>query len=210
MPRPSAAPKKKLRFDAAEEARLKAEREAQAAREAAEAALRPKPTTPEPVAAAAPAAAAATPAAAAAAAKPKGSTVQATEDRPLRPSEMIQPRTPRVIEDEEEEVRSKKARPGAPVAKKPAPGAGRNEPKRRSGKLTIARALEGDEERQRSLASMKRAREREKRAALERTEPQKIVRDVIIPEAITVQDLAQRMAIRSADVIKVLMGQGLC
>jgi translation initiation factor IF-2 len=42
-----------------------------------------------------------------------------------------------------------------------------------------------------------------------RTEPQKIVREVVIPEAITVQELAQRMAIRSADVIRVLMGQGL-
>ena len=61
----------------------------------------------------------------------------------------------------------------------------------------------------RSLASVRRARERERRAAQARTEPQKIVRDVVIPESITVQDLASRMAIRSADVIKSLMNQGL-
>ncbi len=79
-------------------------------------------------------------------------------------------------------------------------------PRRRSGKLTIANALD-DEERQRSLASVKRAREREKNARQQRGDSQRIVRDVIIPETITVQELAARMSMRAVDLIKELMAQ---
>ncbi|MEM9810599.1 MAG: translation initiation factor IF-2 [Pseudomonadota bacterium] len=81
-------------------------------------------------------------------------------------------------------------------------------PKRRAGRLTISKALD-DEERQRSLASVKRAREREK-ARRERGQnagaQQK--REVVIPDVITVAELAQRMAMRSTDLIKELMKQG--
>jgi translation initiation factor IF-2 len=80
-------------------------------------------------------------------------------------------------------------------------------PKRRSGKLTIANALD-DDDRQRSLASVKRAREREKLARQQRGAGQAIVREVIIPETITVQELAQRMSMRAVDLIKELMKQG--
>jgi translation initiation factor IF-2 len=183
------------RARAEEEARLKVVRDEEAAREAAEAALRPKPVAAPVVEARAKPAPVAPP--------------PVFDPNDLSPTERIPVRTPRVDDEEEEETsRAKKGlRPGA-VPKKPP--ANRNEPKRRSGKLTITRALiEGDEERVRSLASVKRARERERLQAMARTEPQKIVREVVIPEAITVQELAQRMAIRSADVIKVLMGQGL-
>ncbi|GGD16028.1 translation initiation factor IF-2 [Aquisalinus flavus] len=80
--------------------------------------------------------------------------------------------------------------------------------KRRSGKLTIANALE-DDERQRSLASVKRAREREKQARQARgRDRQQVRREVIIPETITVADLAQRMSMRAVDLIKELMKQG--
>ena len=85
----------------------------------------------------------------------------------------------------------------------------RGEPRRRSGKLTVNRALSGDDERQRSLASVRRAREREKRARSGTTAvepPKKVVREVVVPDAITVQELANRMAVRAVDVIKVLMG----
>ncbi|MEM9168137.1 MAG: translation initiation factor IF-2 [Pseudomonadota bacterium] len=82
-------------------------------------------------------------------------------------------------------------------------GAGR----RRTGKLTIANALD-DDERQRSLASVKRARERERLARQARGDQQKIVRDVVIPETITVQELASRMAMRAVDLIKEMMKQG--
>ena len=80
-------------------------------------------------------------------------------------------------------------------------------PRRRSGKLTIANALD-DEERQRSLASVKRAREREKLARQQRGDGSRVVRDVVIPETITVQELASRMSMRAVDLVKELMKQG--
>jgi translation initiation factor IF-2 len=84
----------------------------------------------------------------------------------------------------------------------------RSEPRRRTGKLTIAQALD-DEERVRSLASVRRARERERRSMRGPQEAIKIVRDVTIPETITVQELANRMAERGVDVIKSLMKMGV-
>lgn len=83
----------------------------------------------------------------------------------------------------------------------------RDASRRRAGKLTIANALD-DEERQRSLASVKRAREREKIARRERGESTRVVRDVTIPETITVQELASRMSMRAVDLVKELMKQG--
>jgi translation initiation factor IF-2 len=86
--------------------------------------------------------------------------------------------------------------------------AAKEAPKRRSGRLTIANALD-DDDRQRSLASVKRAREREKLARQQRgAGSQSIVREVVIPETITVQDLAQRMAMRAVDLVRELMKQG--
>ena len=82
----------------------------------------------------------------------------------------------------------------------------RGEKRRRSGKLTIAEALGDGEERTRSLASVKRAREKEKqKQKMVLSEGKKIIRDVVVPETITVQELANRMAERSTDVIKTLM-----
>ena len=113
--------------------------------------------------------------------------------------------------EEEEEAPAREKRPGRPVPAKPQPTARREEPRRRTGKLTISQALDEDaQERVRSLASVRRAREREKqRLAQLRAEPQKIVHDVVIPETITVQELANRMAARGADVIKALMRMGV-
>ncbi|WP_428407151.1 translation initiation factor IF-2 [Hyphococcus sp.] len=85
-------------------------------------------------------------------------------------------------------------------------GKAKEAPRRRSGKLTIANALD-DEERQRSLASVKRAREREKLARQQRG-GDRVVRDVVIPETITVQELAARMSMRAVDLVKELMKQG--
>lgn len=80
---------------------------------------------------------------------------------------------------------------------------------RRRGKLTIVSALAGDDDRQRSLASMRRAREREKERRLGGgSSGDKVYREVTIPEAITVADLANRMSERAADVVKYLMKQG--
>ncbi len=78
---------------------------------------------------------------------------------------------------------------------------------RRRGKLTLVNALE-DTERERSLASIRRRRERERARAHEQGPREKIIRDVVIPETITIQELANRMAERAVEVIKLLMKQG--
>ncbi len=82
---------------------------------------------------------------------------------------------------------------------------------RRRGKLTISQALSGDQARQRSAASMRRRQEREKRkTGNQDTGPrEKVIRDVQIPDAITVQELANRMAERVAAVVKALMTNGI-
>jgi translation initiation factor IF-2 len=82
------------------------------------------------------------------------------------------------------------------------------ERRRRAGKLTINDAL-NDEERVRSLASMRRRREREKRQATTGDSSEKVARTVQLPDTITIQELANRMAERAVDVIKVLMQQGV-
>ena len=81
---------------------------------------------------------------------------------------------------------------------------------RRGGKISVAHALD-EAERVRSLASVRRARQKERMKQIQTAglDNQKIVRDVTIPEAITVQELANRMAERSTDVIKVLMRMGM-
>lgn len=80
--------------------------------------------------------------------------------------------------------------------------------KRRKGKLTIASALGDDGDRQRSLASVKRARERERERRQGGEQQEKVSREVTLPESITLQDLAQRMNERVADVVKYMMRQG--
>ena len=97
-----------------------------------------------------------------------------------------------------EEIPSR--RPAAPRRD----GAGR----RQSGKMTITQALSGDEQRrQRSLASVRRQREK---ARMRDDQPQvKQVRDVVIPDTISVAEFANRMAERTADVVKELMKLGV-
>ena len=85
----------------------------------------------------------------------------------------------------------------------------KGEKKRRSGKLSISQAL-NEEERQRSLASIKRRQEKARKKSITDDAPkEKISRNVIIPETITVQELSNRMAERGVDVIKSLMTQGV-
>ena len=97
-----------------------------------------------------------------------------------------------------EEVPSR--RPAAP--RRDGPG------RRQSGKMTITQALSGDEQRrQRSLASVRRQREK---ARMRDDVPQvKQVRDVVVPDTITVAEFANRMAERTADVVKELMKLGV-
>jgi translation initiation factor IF-2 len=78
------------------------------------------------------------------------------------------------------------------------------------GKLTVSKILNEDErDGGRSLAAVKRAREKARKAMGPKEPAQKILREVVVPEAITVQELANRMAERGADVIKALMKMGV-
>jgi translation initiation factor IF-2 len=118
----------------------------------------------------------------------------------------------RTTEEDEEEERRARAKRGIrmPVPKVPAPTRTRDGA-RRTGKLTISQALtnEGDNTRVRSLAAVRRAREKERHRMMGDDDQQKVVRDVVLPETITVQELAQRMAERSGDVVKALMRMGV-
>src|SRR3984957_12615004 len=111
------------------------------------------------------------------------------EARPVRrPGVGVPPRKPAVV-----------------IAKKGGDG-------RRAGRIDVQAAIEGEDERVRSLASVRRQRERERRQAdLERlrSDQVRVVRDVILPEQISVQELANRMAARVPDVIKALMKLGV-
>jgi translation initiation factor IF-2 len=81
---------------------------------------------------------------------------------------------------------------------------------RRAGKISVFDDPEEGGERMRSLASVRRAREKERLKQLQMMRSEaKVVRDVIVPEVITVQELANRMAERGADVIKTLMRMGV-
>ncbi|MBT7294347.1 MAG: translation initiation factor IF-2 [Rhodospirillaceae bacterium] len=115
--------------------------------------------------------------------------------------------------DSEEAPRRGRRRPE--VRRTPTPGKrDRDSSRRRGGKLTVSRALEteGNEERSRSLASLKRQRERERRMASEAggaEDAGPVVREVVVPETIAVQELANRMAVRGIEVVKKLMQIGI-
>ncbi|MGQ3290575.1 translation initiation factor IF-2, partial [Sphingopyxis sp.] len=104
------------------------------------------------------------------------------------------------------------AAPQRPEPKRPEPKATRGgDSRRQSGKLTVTRALNEDEgARARSLAALKRAREKEKRSHTASSGPrEKQIREVTVPESITVQDLANRMAEKTSDLVKALFKMGV-
>jgi translation initiation factor IF-2 len=111
--------------------------------------------------------------------------------------------------EEDEAPRTPRRSPGGAVVR-PAPApkptrAGVGGEKRR-GRLTVVTALTADEVRERSVASFRR---RVQRMTGHRDEPkEKIAREVTVPETITIQELANRMAERGVDVIRILMQQG--
>ena len=100
-------------------------------------------------------------------------------------------------------------RPGGgaarPVTARPA--APRGAPAKERGRLTLVTALRADEVRERSVASFRRRTQRLKGHASDEPK-EKLVREVTIPEAITISDLANRMSERAVDVIRLLMKQG--
>jgi translation initiation factor IF-2 len=181
-----------------EEAIAAEQRKADEARRLAEEAFKPVAPEPAPAPAEKPAPVEAKPAAAAAdAAKPKLTTAKPAE------------------EAEEEDAEAKRVkRPGVSKVPPRRPGltVTKDADRSRRNKLTITRALDDNAgERMRSLASVQRRREREKRLmqGQSASESVKFARDVVIPETITVQELSNRMAERSSDVIKALMRMGV-
>ncbi len=94
--------------------------------------------------------------------------------------------------------------PARPVVAPKVPRAGA--PKQR-GRLTVVTALRADEVRERSVASFRRRTQRLK-GHHDDGPKEKIIREVIIPETITISDLANRMAERGVDVVRLLMKQG--
>ena len=120
---------------------------------------------------------------------------------------------PTVVADDEERNfrRTPAGAPAAPRRPEPArPSRGRGvDDRRQSGKLTVTKALDdGEGARARSLAALKRAREKEKRSHMQSGPAAKQFRDVNVPESITVQELANRMAERGSDLIKALFKMG--
>jgi translation initiation factor IF-2 len=115
-------------------------------------------------------------------------------------------RNRRNLISEADDLRVDRAKKGKIAEKPVAPK--RVDEKRPRGKLTITSNFD-EEQRERSLASLRRRQERAKKQALGIQEPRKkISREVQIPEAITIQELANRMAERAVDLIKYLMKQG--
>jgi translation initiation factor IF-2 len=187
---------------AAAAARTPAQQEAHEAEEVARAAqpatapAPAQPAQPQPTAKGAPAARPGTPG------QPAPSATETLRLRTARPED----------EDESRPVRRTGAG-GVPARKPPvvAPKKGTDD-RRRAGRIDVQAAIEGEDEKVRSLASVRRQRERERRQAeLDRlrADQVKVVRDVILPDQITVQELANRMAARAPEVIKALMKMGV-
>ncbi|MEM1375183.1 MAG: translation initiation factor IF-2 [Pseudomonadota bacterium] len=119
--------------------------------------------------------------------------------------------TPAPAQEERKQSGRKEPAREAPRKEDDRRGKGGRDDNRRSGKLTLNQALSGgDGGRQRSMAAMKRKQERARQKAMGGSvEREKVVRDVKVPEAIVVSELANRMAERVPDVVKSLMQMGM-
>ena len=112
------------------------------------------------------------------------------------------------ITDEDEGPRQVRRGPGGAARPVMAPKpTAKPAPQKQRGRLTVVTALTADDVRERSIASFRRRTQRLKGHAA--NEPkEKLVREVVIPEAIAIQELANRMSERAVDVIRLLMKQG--
>jgi translation initiation factor IF-2 len=194
-------------LSAAEEARRREDEEQLEAKRAEE---NPKPVEVAPAEPAEPKTPAEAAAAAAAPAPVRSTPTAAAAAETLR----LKPGGRPAAEDDEDAPRgvrrisSAAPKRGAPVVAPKKIG----DDRRRAGKIDVQAALEGEDEKVRSLASVRRQRERERRQAeleLLRSDGLKVVREVILPETITVQELANRMAARGNEVVKTLMKLGV-
>jgi translation initiation factor IF-2 len=109
--------------------------------------------------------------------------------------------------DEEEAPRPRRGAGGAPARPAPAPKPTRGGAEKRRGRLTVVTAMSADEVRERSVAAFRRRTQR-MTGHRPAEAKEKLLREVTIPEAITIQELANRMAERAVDVIRLLMKQG--
>ncbi|MDX8532695.1 translation initiation factor IF-2 [Mesorhizobium sp. VK25A] len=147
--------------------------------------------------------------------------LQAEAESRRRAEEEARRRAPQAADvataDDEEEAKPRRTGTGAgasapprrlatPEVARPAKPT-KGEEDRRRGKLTLNSALSDDDARGRSLSSMRRRQEKFKRA-LHNEPREKVMREVILPETITIQELAQRMSERAVDVVKFFMKQG--
>ncbi len=131
------------------------------------------------------------------------------------PGETLRLKPTRVMEEEDDARPTR--RPGSPALpgrkiQTPAAKKALDDTRRRAGRIDVQAAIEGEDDRVRSLASVRRQRERERRQAeleLLRSDQVKVVREVVLPDHITVQELANRMAARAPEVIKALMKLGV-
>jgi translation initiation factor IF-2 len=110
--------------------------------------------------------------------------------------------------DEDEAPRQVRRGPGGAMRPVAAPKTtAKPSPQKQRGRLTLVTALNADDVRERSIASFRRRTQRLKGHAS--NEPkEKLIREVVIPEAINIQELANRMSERAVDVIRLLMKQG--
>ncbi|MET3852971.1 translation initiation factor IF-2 [Rhizobium sp. OAE497] len=200
---------------AVEEAARQAAEAEEAARRAAEEAARP----PAPPVVEAPAPAPAAEPVQARAAQPSAPAARRPDAAPApgaaRPGSAAAPAAARGRREGEEDDRSGAAR-GAPARgrvvrpepAKPVTTRPKGEEDRRRGKLTIGTAGVDDEgARGRSMAATRRRQEKFRRSQMQETR-EKVIREVILPETITIQELSQRMSERAVDVIKYLMKEG--
>ncbi len=197
---------------AAEAAKREAAEALQQAKDAEREAALASPDAPATASATSTSAAPASAGAAPARAPQSRPTPAGTPARPAVPGETLRLKPAVARPGEEDEPRR---RPGAVLpGRKPGVAAPKKvgDDRRRAGRIDVQAAIEGDDDKSRSLASVRRQRERERRQAeLEalRSDQVKVVRDVVLPETLTVQDLAARMAARMPDVIKALMRMGV-
>src|SRR5581483_3336243 len=156
------------------------------------------------------AAAASRPASPAAPAAPKAPAAPAARTPAGARAPALVPRAPGVAAeaDEDEGPRLVRRGPGGAMRPVAAPKTTHKPaPQKQRGRLTLVTALDADDVRERSIASFRRRTQRLKGHAS--NEPkEKLIREVIIPEAITIQELANRMSERAVDVIRLLMKQG--
>src|SRR5437660_4535777 len=127
-----------------------------------------------------------------------------------RPAVVTVGRAPGIAAEVEEDEGPRQVRRGPGGALRPAAApktTHKPAPQKQRGRLTVVTALNADEVRERSIASFRRRTQRLKGHAS--NEPkEKLIREVTIPEAITIQELANRMTERAVDVIRLLMKQG--